>query len=71
MTTFTVETIAAQPAAAIRAEVPMAELPGVFDRAFPEVMRAVGVQGVPITGPLVFAATVRVPRARDELPPLA
>ena len=51
MTTFTVETIAAQPAAAIRAEVPMAELPGVFDRAFPEVMRAVGVQGVPITGP--------------------
>ena len=46
MTTFTVETIAAQPAAAIRAEVPMAELPGVFDRAFPEVMRAVGVQGV-------------------------
>ena len=46
MTTFTVETIAAQPAAAIRAEVPMAELPGVFDRGFPEVMRAVGVQGI-------------------------
>jgi effector-binding domain-containing protein len=51
MTTFTVETIGAQPAAAIRAEVPMAELRTVFDRGFPEVMRAVETQGASITGP--------------------
>lgn len=51
MTTFTVETIASQPAAAIRAEVPMAELRAVFDRGFGEVMRAAAAQGVAIAGP--------------------
>lgn len=51
MTTFAVETIATQPAAAIRAEVPMDELRNVFDRAFPEVLRAAGTQGVAIAGP--------------------
>lgn len=51
MTTFTVETIEAQPAAVVRAEVPMAQLREVFDRGFPEVMRAAQAQGVPIAGP--------------------
>ena len=51
MTTFTVKTIEAQPAAAIRAEVPMAELRNVFDRGFHAVMQAVTAQGVAITGP--------------------
>lgn len=51
MTTFTVETIQPQPAAAIRAEVPMAELPDVFHRAFGAVAQAVGAQGIAIAGP--------------------
>lgn len=51
MTTFSVETIEPQAAAAIRAEVPMAELRTLFDRAFGEVMRAAGAQGVGIAGP--------------------
>jgi effector-binding domain-containing protein len=49
--TFTVKTIEAQSAAAIRAEVPMAELRNVFDRGFHAVMQAVEAQGVAITGP--------------------
>jgi effector-binding domain-containing protein len=51
MTTFTVETIDAQAAAAIRAEVPMAELREVFDRGFSAVVQAAEAQGVAITGP--------------------
>ena len=51
MTTFTVETIDRQPAAAVHAEVPMAEIRTVFDRGFAEVMRVVAAQGVTITGP--------------------
>lgn len=51
MTAFTVETIDPQPAAVIRAEVPMAELRDVFDRGFGEVMRVVQAQGVAIAGP--------------------
>jgi effector-binding domain-containing protein len=51
MTTFTVKTIESQPAAAIRAEVPMAELRKVFERGFHAVMQAVAAQGVAITGP--------------------
>ncbi len=51
MTTFTVETIDPQATAAIRAEVPTADLRGVFDRAFPQVMGVVEAQGVAITGP--------------------
>lgn len=51
MTTFTVETIEPQAAAVIRAEVFMAELRGVFDRAFPEIMRVAGEQSVAIAGP--------------------
>ena len=39
MTTFAVETIEPQPAAVVRAEVPMVELRTVFDRGFVEVMR--------------------------------
>ena len=51
MTTFTVETIEPQTTAAIRAEVPMAELREVFDRGFHSVMRAVEAQGAAIAGP--------------------
>lgn len=51
MTTFKVETIAAQHAAVVRAEVPPDELPQVFERAFHEVMRVAGEQGIAITGP--------------------
>jgi effector-binding domain-containing protein len=51
MTTFTVETIDPQPAAVVRAEVPMAELRSVFDRGFGEVMRVAEAQGVAIAGP--------------------
>lgn len=51
MTDFTVETIEPQHAAAIRAEVPMAELREVFDRGFGAVMEAAGAQGVPVVGP--------------------
>jgi effector-binding domain-containing protein len=51
MTTFTVETVDRQHAAVVRAEVPMADLPDVFDRGFTAVMRAVQSQGVAIVGP--------------------
>ncbi len=51
MTTFHVETIEPQTAAAIRAEVPMAELRAVFDRGFHQVAEAVQAQGVAIIGP--------------------
>lgn len=51
MTTFTVETIGSQAAAAIRAEVPMAELRDVFDRGFTEVARVAAEQGVALAGP--------------------
>lgn len=50
-TTFTVETTEPQVAAAIRAEVFMAELRDVFDRGFAEVARVAGAQGIAITGP--------------------
>lgn len=51
MTTFTIETVDPQPAAVVRAEVPMAELRQVFDRGFPAVLQAVQSQGVAIVGP--------------------
>lgn len=51
MTAFTVNTIDRQPAAVVRAEVPMAELRSVFDRGFGEVMRVAAAQGVAIGGP--------------------
>ena len=51
MTTFSVETIDRQPAAVVRAEVPMEELRAVFDRGFTEVMRVTQTQGVAIAGP--------------------
>lgn len=66
MTTFTVETLEPQAAAAIRAEVPMDELRGVFDRAFPEVMRIVGEQGVAIAGP-PFGFYPRMPTETVEV----
>jgi effector-binding domain-containing protein len=51
MTTFSVKTIDRQPAAVVRAEVPMEELRTVFDRGFGEVMRVAKAQGVAISGP--------------------
>ncbi len=51
MTTFQVATIEPQAAAGIRAEVPMADLRGVFDRGFPAVMQAAAAQGVALAGP--------------------
>lgn len=51
MTEFRVETITPQDTAAIRAEVPMPELPSVFDRGVHEVMRAVQAQGLAMVGP--------------------
>jgi effector-binding domain-containing protein len=51
MTTFTIETVDPQPAAVVRAEVPMAELRQVFDRGFPAVLQAVQSQGAAIVGP--------------------
>ncbi len=66
MTTFTVKDQARQSAAAIRAEVPMAELRSVFDRAFGAVMAAVGKQGVSITGP-PFGFYPRMPTETVEV----
>ena len=51
MTTFTLTTIDRQPAAVVRAEVPMDELRSVFDRGFGQVMREADAQGVAVTGP--------------------
>ncbi len=51
MTTFTVETIARQLAAVVRAEVPLDELRAMFAHGFGQVMRVAEAQGVAITGP--------------------
>lgn len=51
MTRFEVVEIAPQDAAVLRAEVPMPELRGVFDRAFHEVVAAVAAQDLAVTGP--------------------
>lgn len=51
MPTFSVETIDPQPAAVVRAEVPMQELRAVFDRGFHAVMRVAEAQGVTVSGP--------------------
>lgn len=51
MPTFEVTTLTPQPAAAVRAEVPLAELPTVFDRAFRAVAGAVAAQGQHPSGP--------------------
>ena len=51
MTTFTVEPVAPQHAAVVRAEVPMEMLREVFDRGFRAVMEAAQSQGVAIAGP--------------------
>jgi effector-binding domain-containing protein len=46
MTDFEVVTLRAQPAAVMRAEVPMSELTDVFDRGFTRVAEAVREQGL-------------------------
>lgn len=66
MTTFTLETIAPQHTAVLRADVPMAELPAVFDRAFHAVMRTVAAQGLTVTGP-PFGFYPRMPTATVEV----
>lgn len=50
MTRFSVETIEPQGAAAVHAEVPMADLRDAFDRGFPAVMGAAQAQGVGVAG---------------------
>jgi effector-binding domain-containing protein len=55
VTTFSVEEIEPQAAAAVRAEVPMAEIRDVFDRAFPAVVQALAAQGIePVGAPFGF-----------------
>lgn len=51
MASFEVITRAAQPTAVIHERVPMAELPGFFQRAFGEVARAITVHGLAPAGP--------------------
>ena len=51
MSTFTTATIAPQPAAAIHAEVPLAELPNVFDQGYPAIAAAVAAAGRTIVAP--------------------
>lgn len=50
MTDFEVVTLESQPAAVVRAEVPMAEIRSVFDRGFHAVMAAVAEQGLEVAG---------------------
>lgn len=50
MATFTIETIEAQHAAVIRAEVPMQDLTTVFDRGFHETARVAAEQDIAIVG---------------------
>jgi effector-binding domain-containing protein len=66
MTTFAVEEQVPQTVAAIRAEVPMAELTSMFDRSFHAVMAAVDEQGLSITGP-PFGFYPRMPDATVEV----
>jgi effector-binding domain-containing protein len=66
MTRFTVKTIDRQPAAVVRAEVPMEELRAVFDRGFGEVMRVAKAQGLAITGP-PFGFYPRIPSDTVEV----
>ena len=51
MSSFTTATLTPQPAAAIHAEVPMAELPSVFDRGYPAIAAAVTAAGRTIVAP--------------------
>jgi effector-binding domain-containing protein len=48
---FEIVELSARPTAVVRARVPMAELPGLFDRAFHGVSAALTAQGVGIVGP--------------------
>jgi effector-binding domain-containing protein len=66
MTTFTVTTIDRQPAAVMRAELPMEELRTVFDRGFGEIMRVAEAQGLTITGP-PFGFYPRIPTDTVEV----
>ena len=51
MTEFRISTIDAQQTAAVRKNVPMAELTTAFDTGFSQVMQAVTEQGATVTGP--------------------
>ena len=66
MTQFEVITIEPQDAAVLRAEVPVDQLPSVFDRAFHAVMEAVRTQGLDVTGP-PFGFYPRMPATTVEV----
>lgn len=66
MTHFTVETIAPQHTAVVRGDVPVDNLPALFDRAFHEVTRAVAAQSLTVTGP-PFGFYPRMPKATVEV----
>ncbi len=66
MSEFEVVTVEPQPAAVVRAEVPMEEISAVFDRAFSEVVRIVEAQGLSITGS-PFGYYPRMPGATVEV----
>jgi effector-binding domain-containing protein len=61
MTTFSIDTIEPQLAAAIRREIPMAELKETFDTGFSQVMHAITEQGATMAGP-PFGYYHRMPR---------
>ena len=66
MTDFEVISIEPQHAAVVRAELPMDELPTLFDRAFHEVIAATGELHVAVTGP-PFGYYPRQPGATVEV----
>jgi AraC family transcriptional regulator len=66
MTTFSVTTVEPQPAAVVRAEVPMEQIRSVFDSGFGEVVRVTRAQGVAITG-APFAFYPRLPTDTVEV----
>lgn len=66
MAHFEVVAIDPQHAAVVRAEVPVEELPSVFDRAFHAVVEAVQAQGLEITGP-PFGFYPRMPAETVEV----
>jgi effector-binding domain-containing protein len=65
-TSFTVEMLDEQPAAVVRGTVPTDELPALFDRAFPEVVRVVEAQGLSLAGP-PFGYYPRMPGATVDV----
>ena len=63
---FEVVTLEPQHAAVVRADVPLDELPSVFDRAFHAVIDVARAQGLAVTGP-PFGFYPRMPAATVEV----